>query len=109
MPARPPIHSPGIRHLAKERHVPRVSDPRARACLYGWRWNKARKVFLGKHPLCVHCMEAGRVRGAVVVDHIIRHNNDPRLFWDEANWQPLCISCHNRKTSAERPYYERII
>ena len=35
---------------------------------------------------------------ATVVDHIIPHRGDKRLFWDEKNWQPLCKDCHDRKT-----------
>ncbi|WP_369680053.1 HNH endonuclease [Brevibacillus laterosporus] len=23
------------------------------------------------------------------------------MFWDRKNWQPLCESCHNRKTARE--------
>ncbi|MCA0996301.1 HNH endonuclease signature motif containing protein [Alloyangia pacifica] len=34
---------------------------------------------------------------ATVVDHIIAHRGDMTLFWDKANWQPLCKSCHNRE------------
>jgi len=38
---------------------------------------------------------------ATVVDHITPHKGDNDLFWDRANWQSLCESCHNRKTAAE--------
>ncbi|MGM9590559.1 MAG: HNH endonuclease signature motif containing protein, partial [Faecousia sp.] len=41
---------------------------------------------------------AGRLTPATVVDHIIPHRGDRKLFWDESNWQPLCKDCHNRKT-----------
>jgi 5-methylcytosine-specific restriction protein A len=36
-----------------------------------------------------------------VVDHIIPHRGDQALFWDEENWQPLCLVCHNAKTARE--------
>ena len=35
---------------------------------------------------------------ATVVDHIVPHRGDHALFWDEQNWQPLCKSCHDKKT-----------
>ena len=33
-----------------------------------------------------------------LVDHIVPHRGDQALFWDEQNWQPLCKSCHDKKT-----------
>jgi len=59
------------------------------------RWRKARALFLAQHPLCVLCARAGRDEVANVVDHIRPHGNDPVLFWDEDNWQPLCATCHS--------------
>lgn len=40
--------------------------------------------------ICVRC-----AKPANVVDHIVRHNNDPVLFWDVENWQPMCKLCHD--------------
>lgn len=40
--------------------------------------------------------------GAIVVDHVRPHRGDMVLFWDVANWQSLCLSCHNRKSALER-------
>ncbi|MEO4040348.1 HNH endonuclease signature motif containing protein [Hoeflea sp. CAU 1731] len=34
---------------------------------------------------------------AKVVDHIIPHKGDRKLFWDRSNWQPLCTPCHSSK------------
>jgi 5-methylcytosine-specific restriction enzyme A len=68
---------------------------------YDARWRKARKYFLSKNPLCVRCMEQGRLTIATVVDHIIPHKGDKKLFWDSNNWQALCASCHSRKTAKE--------
>ena len=36
------------------------------------------------------------------VDHIIPHRGDMQLFWDVANWQGLCKSCHSKKTAQEQ-------
>lgn len=65
---------------------------------YNARWRQARLLFLRKHPLCAQCQREGRITPATVVDHIIPHRGDQQLFWDESNWQPLCKSCHDKKT-----------
>ena len=67
---------------------------------YDARWRKARTAFLQRNPLCNECMKRGRITPATVVDHIIPHRGDRKLFWDEQNWQPLCKSCHDRKTGS---------
>lgn len=38
---------------------------------------------------------------AEVVDHKIPHKGDMKLFWDESNWQPLCIRCNSVKSARE--------
>ncbi len=73
---------------------------------YGHRWQKARTVFLHAHPLCVRCQERGLLVKATVVDHIVPHRGDEKLFWDTANWQALCKRCHDRKTMTEDRYQE---
>ncbi len=62
---------------------------------YGSRWQSARLGFLRAHPLCVLCETSGRITAADTVDHVRPHLGDMRLFWDRANWQPLCRSCHS--------------
>lgn len=69
--------------------------------MYGREWRKARAIYLSEHPLCVHCKDAGRVKAAVVVDHIQPHRGDYGLFWDRGNWQALCVMHHNVKTATE--------
>lgn len=68
---------------------------------YGSRWQKARAGFLRSHPLCALCAAVGRAELATVVDHITPHRGDQALFWDRANWQPLCAPCHNAVKQAE--------
>jgi 5-methylcytosine-specific restriction enzyme A len=41
------------------------------------------------------CERQGRITEATVVDHITPHKGDQSLFWDSANWQPLCKLCHD--------------
>lgn len=73
---------------------------------YDSRWRKARARFLKTNPLCVQCLKDGRVVEATVVDHIIPHREDKKLFWDESNWQALCKSCHDKKTMTTDRYQE---
>lgn len=82
------------KHFGLRPASPRLSyeDRRATARQRGYdgRWAKARLTYLAHHPLCVMCGAP-----ATVVDHIRPHEGDPALFWDVANWQPLCAPCHN--------------
>lgn len=68
---------------------------------YTYKWQKASKAFLARHPLCVMCQHNGIVKAAEVVDHIKPHRGNQILFWDKKNWQPLCKKCHDRKTATE--------
>ena len=74
---------------------------------YGRSWQKASKQFLAAHPLCVQCMADGRYVKATVVDHIVPHRGDQKLFWNQDNWQALCKAHHDKKTGLEdsRPAY----
>ncbi|NKB83091.1 HNH endonuclease [Brucella grignonensis] len=56
---------------------------------YNREWREARALFLQAFPKC-RCGEP-----ATVVDHIIPHKGNMKLFWNRANWQPLCEHCHN--------------
>ena len=108
MPSRPktPCKHPGCVALVpygtkyceahKPLHPEEVRSASSRG--YGSAWRKARKAFLQAHPLCVECMKEGRYKRADVVDHIIPHRGDHRLFWDINNWQALCKRCHDQKT-----------
>jgi 5-methylcytosine-specific restriction protein A len=69
---------------------------------YGRKWQTYAKGFLAKHPLCRHCEQAGRIKAAECVDHIQRVTGpEDSLFWKPVNHQPLCWTCHGRKTVAE--------
>lgn len=68
---------------------------------YGYRWQKARERFLSERPLCCYCERNSRVTAATVVDHITPHRGDESLFWNEANWQPLCKPCHDSVKAKE--------
>lgn len=68
---------------------------------YGYKWQQARAGYLSKHPLCVYCARVGRDTQATVVDHRVPHRGDMKLFWDSANWQPLCKPCHDGQKQRE--------
>jgi 5-methylcytosine-specific restriction enzyme A len=66
---------------------------------YNSLWCTRRERFLLDHPLCAECRTAGQITSATVVDHIIPHKGDQKLFWDESNWQALYKPCHDRKNA----------
>lgn len=68
---------------------------------YNYRWQKLRKSFLQRNPLCIHCKRRGKMELATEVDHKTPHQGNQGLFWDEDNWQALCKSCHSTKTVME--------
>ena len=68
---------------------------------YNKRWQRESKTFLKSHPLCEECKKNGRYVQATVVDHIVPHRGDQKLFWDRENWRALCKSCHDKKTGRE--------
>lgn len=67
--------------------------PSARLRGYTTKWEKESKAYLALHPHCVTCGKP-----ATLVDHKTPHHGDQHLFWSRSNWQPMCASCHGRKT-----------
>lgn len=64
-------------------------------------WQRVRLIVINnQHGLCCVC-ERPAGKGAHV-DHIVPHNGDPSVFYDIANLQALCPSCHSRKTRREQ-------
>jgi 5-methylcytosine-specific restriction protein A len=70
---------------------------------YSSQWRKARAAFLRAHPVCEcdQCKALGRLLPATVVDHVIPHRGDERLFWDQCNWRAMSKRCHDSKTARE--------
>lgn len=91
-----------------EEHKPLHTKDRAHAAErgYGAKWQRERRKFLESNPFCVKCYEEGHITMATVVDHIVPHRGDQKLFWDRGNWQPLCEHHHNVKTMTEDRYVE---
>ncbi len=63
-------------------------------------WRTVRAAFLREHPLCCACGAKGLLVAAKVVDHVVPIKDGGARF-DAGNLQPLCVSCHNRKTATE--------
>jgi 5-methylcytosine-specific restriction protein A len=98
MPTAAPVHRAQSRTLK-----PLVSTrPNAYRRGYNRRWQRARKHYLQRHPLCVTCQTVDETVAATVVDHIIPHRGDQELFWNQGNWQSLCKRCHDKKTAREK-------
>lgn len=71
------------------------------------RWRALRAQQLAREPLCAFCTKDGKIKPATVCDHVKPHKGDLTLFWDPANLQSLCQSCHSgRKLAIEKRGYE---
>jgi 5-methylcytosine-specific restriction enzyme A len=102
LPVKPPVHRPaGARSAAEVKLALDRARPSAARRGYGRRWRRARAAFLARYPLCATCRSQGRVVPATVVDHVVPHRGDQRLFWDRGNWAPSCKACHDAKTARE--------
>lgn len=78
----------------KARHDARRPSARARG--YDGEWQRERAAYLRLNPVCRRCPAP-----ATVVDHIQPHKGNKALFWNRANWQPLCKPCHDRAKQSE--------
>lgn len=65
------------------------------------KWRKISKEFLAKYNVCVICGAK-----ATIADHITPHRGNEDLFYDTNNLQPMCWSCHTRKTLAENNNFQ---
>lgn len=67
---------------------------------YGSKWRRESREFLRRNPLCADCLDENIVTAASVVDHIVPHRGDMKLFWKRSNWRALCDTHHSKKTAA---------
>jgi 5-methylcytosine-specific restriction endonuclease McrA len=73
--------------------------PGARQRGYTRDWERESKAFLAR-PENSHCA-CGCGQPAEMVDHIIPHKGDQRLFWNKANWQPMTKRCNSAKAARQ--------
>ena len=108
-PLRPCRH-PGCTELTRDgwcpKHKPKYERGRS-AEYHGWYllpvWtDDLQPAQLLAEPFCRECAKAGNRVRATVVDHVIPHEGDWKLFSDPTNLQSLCKFHHDRKTAAER-------
>jgi 5-methylcytosine-specific restriction protein A len=67
------------------------------------RWKKLREIQLSRQPYCQCPHHIGTRYPAGVVDHIIAHKGDHKLFWSISNLQSMAKPCHDMfKQSQER-------
>ncbi len=87
------------RHDAYKAEAERARQAECRE-RYSARWKVYSRQFIKENPFCVGCGGAARE-----VDHKTAwrrgRTEEERyaLFWAESNHQPLCRSCHSRKTA----------
>lgn len=63
------------------------------------KWLRLRDRFRETHPFCVNDGKEPRCTCLTdIVDHVVPHEGNEELMFDEANLQPMCWSCHSRKT-----------
>jgi 5-methylcytosine-specific restriction endonuclease McrA len=84
---------------AKARHD--ATRPSARDRGYDAAWERVRKDFLARHPMCC---SPGCAEKATDVDHIVsvRERPDLRLSW--SNLRPMCHRHHSRRTAREQGF-----
>jgi len=88
----------------KRQRVRNRSRPSANQRGYSNQWRIASKAYLAM-PENRYCAVCGKL--AQAVDHIKPHKGNHALFWDKANWRPICISCNSRKAVREEGGFGR--
>lgn len=89
-------------------HEPRKKHQRTKDMRWFYnsrRWRNFSKAYKLRNPLCIQCERQGIITPSQVTDHIDTYEVRPEGF-DLENlkdelFQPLCTSCHNKKSGWE--------
>jgi len=81
-----------------ERNYREQDRPSAASRGYDSRWQKVRKHFLKRNPLCIECLKYNRTVPSKEAHHIKPLKKYPELKYVESNLEALCKPCHSAKT-----------
>lgn len=76
-------------------------------------WRKARELAISLQPFCVICLKNESLTPAESVDHIQAFTQSDLDTWntsillEQKNLQPLCNSCHFKKTKNITEYFDK--
>lgn len=106
-PGCPELVSSGTKYCERHKAMHPEEVRSAAGRWYGYAWRKASKQFLQANPLCEKCKQQGKYVRVMVVDHVVPHRDDEKLFWDRGHWQPFCKKHHDQKTGSfdSKPVY----
>lgn len=92
-----PTKLKSYRPIWKGKHKPTPDRPSSCKRGYGRSWRKVRLAVLAESPLCLDCMERGKLSAATEVDHV-----DGDVYnLERRNLRASCKSCHSAKTCRE--------
>lgn len=94
-----PTHKPGPRNT-----LDRSPEAFNRSRFYRSKeWRKVRLIHLSRHPLCIACLDAGRLAAGSTVHHVITTEARPDLALSLDNLKTLCASCHSALHAKKGP------
>lgn len=80
-----------------------TTEPHIRKFYSSKVWKNTRNSVMMEHDwVCANCKRNNLITPAKIVDHIVEVKDDWDRRLDTDNLEPLCHSCHNKKTADER-------
>jgi 5-methylcytosine-specific restriction endonuclease McrA len=93
---------PRVAYLDSTRDQARSAVSPLRRLYSTARWRRLRwSVLQAAGFACARCGLVTSDTSRLVADHVEPHRDDLRRFWDRANLQCLCWSCHSRDKQRE--------
>ena len=78
-------------HSIRKRADNKRGSSRSRG--YDYKWEKVRKEYITRHPLCERCESLGIITSAVLVHHKVRLADGGEAY-NPDNLMSLCYRCH---------------